>query len=168
MTRVICEICGELFTLRNSRRPARTCSRSCTNKLVWREVPVRAKRQPDPRVIADCAWCGKPVKWAQRPSRQGRYCSKTCAGRARTKGGIAYKTDGRWYVRTRDGGWQLYSRCLMEAHLGQHLTYNEVVHHLNGDKTDDRIENLAVMSRSDHTRMHATEYWSILRAHGRS
>lgn len=161
-----CEICGTLFAPRERSRPARTCSRACTNKLVWREVPARATRKPQPRVIADCEWCGQPVKWAQRPSRQGKFCSRTCAGRAKTKGGIALR-DGRWRVRLRDGGWQLYSRCLMEAELGRHLTFNEVVHHRNGDPTDDRLENLEVMSRSEHTRMHTLEYWSILRSQGR-
>ena len=45
-------------------------------------------------------------------------------------------------------------RFLMEQHLGRKLYTNEVVHHINGNKLDNRIENLEVISRSEHSRNH--------------
>jgi hypothetical protein len=96
-----------------------------------------------------------------------------CSGRGRAKGGLSFK-DGRWQVHLRSGARQFYSRCLMEGHLGRHLTSDEVVHHMNEDKTDDRIENLEVVTPSRHTQIHASALLearrrkAILKAHGRS
>lgn len=48
----------------------------------------------------------------------------------------------------------LLHRHIMEEHLGRKLSYNEVVHHINGNKRDNRIENLMVMTRAEHSRLH--------------
>lgn len=45
-------------------------------------------------------------------------------------------------------------RVVMEEHLGRPLRRNEVVHHINDIKTDNRIENLVVMSLREHSIFH--------------
>lgn len=47
-------------------------------------------------------------------------------------------------------------RYVMEQYLGRKLSSTEVVHHINGDYRDNRIENLQIMTLSEHSRLHQT------------
>jgi hypothetical protein len=69
------------------------------------------------------------------------------------------RRSGRWYrkLKLRDGTTRDEHRVIMEQHLGRRLGRFEVVHHKNGDRQDNRLENLEVMSLSDHARLH----WSL-------
>jgi hypothetical protein len=50
-------------------------------------------------------------------------------------------------------------RIVMEKHIGRLLTKDEVVHHKNGNTLDNRIENLELMTNSQHCSMHIKEAW---------
>lgn len=67
-------------------------------------------------------------------------------------------------TRTTSQGYQEFTRgpskgrrihvVLIEETIGRSLRSDECVHHLNGNRSDNRIENLQLMSTSHHARLH--------------
>lgn len=45
-------------------------------------------------------------------------------------------------------------RYLMEKHIGRRLLPSELVHHINEDIHDNRIENLEILTRAEHKKRH--------------
>lgn len=70
-------------------------------------------------------------------------------------GAVVRRCNGRNrrnYVKT-EAGWVLYAVWLWEQAHGP-IIDGDVVHHLNGDRFDDRIENLVAFPRADHPVYH--------------
>lgn len=45
-------------------------------------------------------------------------------------------------------------RLIMEEQINRPLSPDEIVHHINGNKLDNRIENLEIMTTAEHTAEH--------------
>lgn len=71
--------------------------------------------------------------------------------------GVPYFDKSTGYMKISIFGKQLkYHRYVMEEHLGRKLAVAELVHHKNYNKLDNRINNLEIILRSEHMRLHWT------------
>ena len=61
-------------------------------------------------------------------------------------------------------GYIMEHQYIMEQHIGRHLNDDEVVHHKNHIRNDNRIENLQLMTFKEHASLHMRERWEQKRS----
>jgi hypothetical protein len=85
-----------------------------------------------------------------RHSQPNRYIH----GHNRRGTSVGWQEGGYWYFRI-DGRNIAFHRWVAEQTLGRPLARDEVVHHVNGDKLDNDPDNVVVLTRAEHQRLHA-------------
>jgi endogenous inhibitor of DNA gyrase (YacG/DUF329 family) len=155
-----CEKCGKGVTRKHSAfRDHTFCSKECyltSDYLVERRNASNARRFAGKRVVRPCRQCGADVERAISQFKANTFCSRTCEGafaRARAtrlvnSHGYVWVFVGKDYPGAGRQGQILEHRKVMQDHLGRALTVEENVHHVNGDRQDNRLENLELWSRS--------------------
>jgi len=114
------------------------CSNKCRSNLVKK----------------NCIVCNKEFIVKGYREFDAKFCSRSCLGYSKVIPSIKKKI--RPATITVNGKQVLAHRHIMEEHLGRKLEKNEVVHHIDFNKKNNSIENLMVMTDSEHNRLHST------------
>jgi DNA-directed RNA polymerase subunit RPC12/RpoP len=167
-TRFRCTRCGKEFRIRRKKLKIRKTD-FCKSCL----LTVR-NRSPEGRERSRQNGLRKPDEQSkQKLSRSRRaYYERngvdhiTGENNPFWKGGVSINTAGYRMVRcpghpraTKRGSYVQEHILVMERHIGRYLEESEVVHHKNGNRQDNRIENLQLMTSSEHTRFHSQKRW---------
>lgn len=122
--------------------------------------------------LVECSNCGKPTwKWRSNLRHQKRVgCSKKCTSK-NASGINSWNFAGdRAFKRGKKDGYIMFykpdhpaanrtgrlpeHRLIMERRIGRYLKKGEFVHHVNGLKSDNRIENLFLCNSFQHLKLH--------------
>ena len=139
-----CVMCGTVFS---SKGPRKTCSSVCRYNLLRKTFAERGI-QPPPQ--------SAETREASRQRMTGAGCPKFNGYRAKTGNNGAYikvkPPAGYPFQQSLDSmGYIREHRMVVELSRGNPLSRKEVVHHVNGDTQDNRIENLVVFGcNGDH------------------
>lgn len=146
----ICVICKSPF--QNYISPSeikkgagKVCSKKCKGIHLWQVRKRTSKYIP-------CQDCGKVARITVHQLRKKKsdiYRCEKCRSVDRTPDVYGY-----WLVNVPGRGQIKEHRYIMEQYLGRKLDPSELVHHRNGNKKDNRIENLEIVTRIEHIRLH--------------
>ncbi|MEK9207166.1 MAG: HNH endonuclease [Patescibacteria group bacterium] len=158
-----CRKCRWNHFVPHNKLPAILCK--CGNKVSTRKTKQCIKCRIAPS-IKFCKGCNKRLNRAIRNWCKRCYLKELSSRKQYGsfnpiwKGGITMHSDGYIYIKDRSHpfsdkqGYVLEHRIVMEKHIGRYLSKNEIIHHMNEVKNDNRIENLRIMTLSEHTILH--------------
>lgn len=180
----VCVQCKQIYP--PTRRNQIYCSKGCvyasrriyasrkekSRVLAKRHYDMWRKRTPKRNCLVCLALYSPTLK-------NQRFCSKSCSNKYRYKNNESWRKkllnnflySGRFrdkdtgyiwvyapsHPKASNRGFVYEHRVTAEKYIGRYLKNSEVVHHINGIRDDNRIENLQVIVAGEHSRFHARQ-----------
>jgi hypothetical protein len=154
----ICAICNISFK-RYGNNTFFCCSRACSNIYKSKKIKQICMNCNEEYFITQ-----SQVKWAKIRGNTRNFCSYKCRNTYKVrennnnwKGGKHHTKRGYIKIYIPEHPNNIYGYCyehrlVMEKHIGRYLTEHEDVHHINEIKSDNRIENLELLTSSEHSK----------------
>lgn len=161
-----CPSCGMEAGKDKRGRPRICCSFKC---VILHSAKRRRMKEKE------CIGCRLPYIPKHRQSQ--KFCSRSCKAKTYWESGIcrvppeiSYKNlkhfpyEGKDKLGTNrykrvsiNGKMVKEHRMVMEEYLGRKLESWEHIHHINENPSDNRLENLQIVTNSEHGRIHKGE-----------
>ena len=146
-TKILCWYCGKEFELNSCE------TRVKENKVHYCSAECRNNGQRKGKEI-NCKYCGNKFY-----TTRNDFCSKECWLKYKKEHyeHKLYKENGyicRYVKDYNKKGNVKEHRYIMEQLLERKLKPNEIVHHIDGNKENNDINNLQVMTRGEHSKLH--------------
>ena len=125
-----CEACNNVVYT-NPSRVKKGRGKFCSKKCMY-----RCRRQPKGKEHSN--WKGEKHSFVTSYNRKSKGLKEYFSRR----------------VRDKIGQWVQEHRLIMEEHLGRKLKPKEIVHHINCNSLDNRIENLFLCTPRTHSKIH--------------
>ena len=175
MIKVKCMVCNKEHEIKEWRlKNYRTCSRKCLSEYTKSKTIKHFNK---------CEVCGNDYQVKKSHKSKRKTCSRLCGAKYKSiiysnEGnpmyGIRGENSKHWKGGNRNSNYgykmiydddienksrksdryHLEHRFIMSRHIGRPLKKEELVHHRNGIKTDNSIENLEITCIRDHSSHH--------------
>lgn len=174
-----CNTCGKIFTSYNPN--PQFCSVRCRGEFSRHRVPVDKMIElyesgMSQEEVANELGTTQKVIWTRM--KEFGYKARIAAKRDQYgenndywKGGRVFDSRGYVLVKTpnhprakRQGDYVFEHILKVEKAIGRHLYEGEIIHHINGIKDDNRLDNLYITNPSEHSTMHNNGWSHLVRS----
>ena len=157
-----CIVCGENYLIAKSRHAGLHMLNKCCSGKCYKKYRHEENKKIKSKHTHSCSLCEKVFTSRRTCKTSLRFCSQKCSKKYMRgekspfyKGGT-FLQSGYKVIKV-DTTYKLEHRLIVEKFIGRKLKKNEIVHHVDGDKKNNSIENLQIMDKKEHDKLHFEE-----------
>ena len=138
----ICSNCGKKFEYRGNHKKRNQhffCCKECGYAFKEKKIYV------------PCDWCGKPIykKRSDVARNKHNFCDVGCY--------LDFLNFEMAGAENQKVAGKIVYRRLAEMEIGRTLREDEEVHHIDGNHRNNNVDNLEVLTVSEHAKIHAAQ-----------